>query len=426
MKKVFRVLGCGALLAAFCAAPALAQQDDCTPLYEKYLASYKGNLDQRKAAVDAGEQYIAKCNVEANKEQIEYLKKRVPDLRKRNESEETISAFDNAVKDPATVNADVAFSSGRKILANDPNLVDVMLVLATIGFDKAAAPTPIDTYNADAVNYARQAIQKIEGGATSKQYGAWKYTYTTKEYPDGKNNALAWMNYTVGYIMYNRQNQKKEALPYFYKAVQYNSAVKKNPVVYQAIGDYYKNEYNRIDDERTKIAEQAKNEANEETKKQLIDKAKELLGLQKGYADRMIDAYARAWANAGTDKTYRDALYNTLRILYTFRHDNKTEGFSEAYLNAFAARPLPDPASTVTPVVETTTTAATTTSSSVPAASATTNSAAAATANKPAVNGVTTTATTKPTAANGAATGTTAKPAAPAKKPAAPKKKGTR
>lgn len=188
---------------------------------------------------------------------------------------------------------------------HSPDLIDVMLVMASIGFDKVAASSPVDAYNADTIKYAKEAIQKIEAGAASTQYGAWSYTYKTK------GNAVAWMNYIIGYIMYSRQNMKKEALPFLYKAAQNTSGLKKQSIPYQLIGDYYKDDYNRIDERRATLASEAKGKTPEEIKP-LADKAKELLRLQKAYAERMFDAYARAYILAGKDNIYRAGLYNDL------------------------------------------------------------------------------------------------------------------
>lgn len=416
MKTLLKILALGTMLMAFAVAPAFAQADECETIYNQFIANYKGaDLAKKKIAIDAGEQLIAKCSAnEAYKDPIAFVNKQLPNLKKAVGFGTAATAFENAIKDPKNVNADAAFSSGKEVIAADPKLaLNVSLVLATIGFDKAAAATPVDTYNTDAVNFAKQAIQKIEAGETSEFYGLLNFIYKTKEYPDGKSNALGWMNYTVGYIMYNRQpNMKKEAIPYLYKATQYTSAVKKNPVVYQTVGDWYKEEYNRIDDERTKIAAEAKTKATEEEKKPLIDKAKEMLSLQKGYADRMIDAYARAYSLAGTDQAYKTGLYNNLKVLYGFRFDGKTDGL-DSYISTLTSKPMPDPMSTVTPVVEaTTTTATTTTSSSTLTATPTT-----------------TVANTKPSTTNGTTTttkATTGKTTTKAPVKTTPKKKGTR
>jgi hypothetical protein len=406
MKTLLKILAFGTLLMTFAAAPTFAQTDECEPIYGQFTANYKGpDLAKKKLAVEAGEQLIAKCSAnEPYKEPIAFVNKHLARLKKEINFGSAATAFENAIRDPKNVNADVAYTTGKDLIATDPNLtLDVSLVLATLGFDKAAAATPVDTYNANAIMYAKQAIQKIEAGTASKDYGLLNFIYKTKEFPDGKSNAMSWMNYTIGYIMYNRQNQKKEALPYLYKATQYTSSVKTNPVVYQMIGDWYKEEYNRIDDERTKIAAEAKTKATEEEKKPLIDKAKEMLLLQKGYADRMIDAYARAYNLAGTDQTYKTGLYSNLKVLYAFRFDGKADGLDN-YIRDLSGKPMPDPMSAVTPVVDTTTATTTVSNSTLTTTPATTTVA------KPSTTTTTTNAKT-----------TTKAPVKPT-----PKKKGTR
>lgn len=417
MNTVFKVLALGMMLMAFAVAPAFAQQEECEALYKKFTDNYKGTLAQRKMAVEGAEQYIAKCAaLEGSADIIKYLnEKGLPPLRKKIEFEDSVASFDAAVKDAKNVNTEAAFSSGKRLLAQDPNLVDVMIVLASVGFDQATAATPVNTYNADAINFAKQSIQKIEGGATSKQFGAWGFTYKTKE------NALAWMNYTIGYITYFNQKNKKEALPYLYRATKYETGGKDNPknnaIVYQAIGDYYKDEYNRLDDERVKLATEAKDKTPEEAKP-ILDKAKEVLLLQKGYADRMIDAYARARAFSTADKAYQDSLYNNLKVLYAFRHDNKPTTPLDAYISSVTGKPMPDPTSAVTPVVDTTTT----TTATTPTTSSLTSTPTSTTTNNARTSTTDTTVSKQATTTTTKAKTTTKTPA----KTPAPKKKGTR
>lgn len=413
MNRVFKFLASAMMLAAVAVVPAFAQQqEECEALYKKYMDNYKGTLAQRKTAVESGKQYLAKC-ASLDADITKYLEKAIPPIDKKIDFEETAEAFNGAVKDAKNVNADVAFTSGKRLLTNhDPNMIDVMLVLASVGFDQATAATPVTTYNADAVNFARQAIQKIEGGTTSKQYGAYGFTYKTKE------NALAWMNYTIGYITYYNQKNKKDAVPYLFKATKFETGNKDNPknnaVIYQAIGDYYRDEYNRLDDERAKLAAQAKDKTPEEAKP-MIDKAKELFLLQKGYAERMIDAYGRAYSLApATDQAYKSGLYNDLKVLYSFRHDNKPSTPLDSYISGLNGKPMPDPTSTVAPVVDTTTT---TTTATTPTTSSTLTTTPA---NTTSTNARTSTTDTS---------ATTTKAKTPAKTPVktpAPKKKGTR
>ncbi len=69
--------------------------------------------------------------------------------------------FNNSFKDTKNINSDEAFASGRDIVSKYPDLIDVPIVLASVGFDNAALKTPNDKYNTDAVNYAKMVIQKI-------------------------------------------------------------------------------------------------------------------------------------------------------------------------------------------------------------------------------------------------------------------------
>lgn len=423
-------------------AVSVFAQDVCTEieakqaLYKQFTDNIPSNtakktIDERKTAIQAGKQYVDKYGACADDKQIvDYLKTNVPTMEKAIKDEEAILAkgslykgFDAAVEGNKT--ADI-FSTGKQILAQDPDLLDVIIVLANVGFDKVVENPPVDTYNNDAINYSKMAIQKIEGGKTSENYGAFgKYQYKTKEYPDGKNNALGLLNYNVGYIMYYRQGKndpakKKEALPYFYKSTQYNAFSKTNPFVYQTIGAWYLDEAIRMDAERQKKITEAGNKDTDETIA--------MLGVQKGYADRSIDAYARAYSLAKADpknQAYATGLYTKLKELYAFRYSGKTDGI-DTFVASVMSKPLPDPMTAITPVVEATP-AATTTSGATKQAAMTSDDTSASSAS---TTGMTKSATTKSSATTDpkttpSGTTTTTKPKTVVKKPT-PKKKGTR
>lgn len=432
MKTVYKVLALGVMMIAFAVAnttSSFAQdpaQTEKEALYKKYTDNYKGTDDQKKIAIEAGKQYIEKYGAsEDDKQVVDYLRKRVPALEEEIGTKQMYARFNASVKDPKTVNSDEAFASGKQIIAKTPDLIDVPIVLASIGFDNAAAQTPNNKYNADAISYAKQVIQQIESGKTSTNWGAYAYSYKNPQFPDGKSNTLGWMNYTIGYIMFYRQGQKKDALPFLYKATQFNSGTKGNPEIYRTIGSYYVDEFIRLDNERVEKVKAAGNVDTDETKA--------LLALQKGYADRAVEAYAKAYrvANADpkTDKAYGDAILKRVKELYGIRYDNKMDGF-DAFMSSTATKPLTDPTTAVVPVVEATPT--TTTSGAPTAGTMMTNTAEASTAAtaRPS-NGSSTTAVKSTTTANTGASATPTKTPTktttktPVKKPA-PKKKGTR
>ncbi len=408
MKTIYRNLTLAIALAVFAAfgitsVSAQTPQDEKKKLYDTYIENYDKSLDKQKIALAAAKQYVEKYGANAeDKEQVDYFKGAIPTLEKGINDKE---AADNATKKATEVfekfnavntgkNTPELFTAGKEILAKQPDFLDINLVLASAGFDQAVLPTPVDTYNNDTVNYAKAAIQQIEAGKPSatKQYGAGPYIYENKDYPDTKSNALGWMNYTVGYIMYYRQGKdnpakRKEALPYLYKATQYSSANKTKPSVYQPVGAWYLDEAIKIDTKRKELIKAAGDKDTDETLAMLAE--------QKGYADRAIDAYARAYKFAKDDpkqkKEYVDGLYSRLKELYAFRYEGKIEGI-DAFVATVQSKPMPDPTTTITPVKEETPAATTTTSTT---------------------NNVTTPATTTPTTTpTKPATTNTAKPAA--------------
>lgn len=340
----------GLMMVAFAAGTVttgFAQdgQAEKEAIYKKFTDNFNGKtVEQRKIAIEAGKEYLQKYEAD-NDEVVAYIKRVLPKVEKSIEGDVSAEskAFNEAV--PAK-NWDAAFTNGKAILSKAPDNIDVMLVLASIGFDNSVANPPVDKYNTDAINFAKMAIQKIEEGKPSgtQKYGAFAYEYKTDKFPDGKSNALGWMNYTIGSIMFNRLNQKKEALPYLYKATQANSATKNFAEIYRLIGSYYLNEYNNIVTDRNAKIQANGGKETEETRA--------ALGMQYAYADRAIDAYAIAHkianANPAEKAEYKTALLNTAKQAYKARF-GKDEG-ADAYIATQSSKSLVDPGSAVTPV----------------------------------------------------------------------------
>ena len=468
MKTIYRVLVLGILTMALTAVTAtslFAQDDPCTAVeakqavYKKFTDNYASkDIAQRKLAVEAGKEYVQKYGSCADdKDIVAYLNKTVPGIeagiRKEEDADRKnalFTRFDTAIKAKNT--ADI-FTVGKEILSQNPEFLDVMIVLATAGFDQASAKPPVDTYNNDAINYARTAIQKIESGAksTTESYGVLSYSYKNPDIKEfsttegAKTNALGWMNYIIGYIDFYRLNKKEEGLAYLYKASQVASTTKSNPGIYQTIGNSYRDEVVKLGE---KIAANLKAENGQPS-----DETKGLIAMQKGYADRAIDAFARAYKVADTSaagKQYRDGLNESVKEIYTLRFEGKP-GDVNAYTATLISNPLPDPASKVTPVAEepapgetpgttpvttpaTTPTPAGAKPTATPSAAkpAATTKPATTNENKPPVKPVSSTTPVKPdttkvtvTKSGSDESSTESMTKTPAKKPA-PKKKGTR
>ncbi|NNE98218.1 MAG: hypothetical protein HKN25_04275 [Pyrinomonadaceae bacterium] len=367
MKNFFRSLMFGLLMLAVTSVavvPSYAQDDELakkTALYEKYTSNYNGTVEQMKIALEAGREYVQKYGANADdKPQVDFIKADIPRLEAAIEADRKakIAAaeaarknalygrFDSSVK---SKNWAETYKAGREILAEEPNLVDVILVLGSIGLDESQKNPPVTTFNNDTIQFANLAISKLNSGVESKNYGAYQFAYKNKDFPDGKSNALGWMNYTIGYIMYYRMNKKQEAIPYLYKATQFNSGTKSTPAIYATIGDEYFSTVVKMQDERDKW---------DKTEEGWADKVKQSVAKEKAYVDRAIDAYARAYAlvraNPKTPAVYKANILKVLKDLYEFRYQKpemKTISKINADVTSIVGKPMPNPATT--PTVET-------------------------------------------------------------------------
>jgi len=434
MKTIFRVLMFGVMMSAFGAASVFAQdvcKDDLdanVALYKQFTDNFDKTIDKKQIAVDSGKQYIEKYGSCADyAAQVDYIKKSVPGLetqiatvKKQEGLQARNKAFDAAVD---AGNVGEIFSTGKVILAQEPDFLDVTLAIANSGFDQIEKNPTVNTYNDDVLTYSRNGIQQIEAGKKSvtEGYGVKKYSYKTDKFNDGKSSALGSLNYNIGYILYYRQGKdnpakKKEALPYFYKSTQYNAFSKTSPLVYQAIGAWYLDEAIRIDGERQKLLAANGNKDNDETLA--------MVGLQKGYADRAIDAYARAYSLSKADtknKVYSDGLYAKLKQLYAFRYDGKNndvDGFVATVMN----KPMLDPTTEVIPVkIEAA--PATTTGTTTPGAAMTSDDNTSAGTSNMGTAATAKTGNGSASKANGTAATKAATAKTPAPKPAPKKKK---
>ncbi len=448
MKSLFRFLSLGALAVTFTTAGAMSSfaQDVCadvdakTAKYKEFTDNYKKEVSAEfKIALNAAKEYVEKYgNCPDDTPQITYFKGYIPDGEKRlvalvkyeenqrlKETTDPLYArFNAGLK---AKNWDEVYASGKELLTieTDPtNLLDLTIVMGQIGLDEMTEKKN-NKYNADTVQFAQSAIQKIEGGTPSKNYGVAvpgsNYTFLSKKFPDTKANALGWLNYIIGYIKFNGDKNEKDALPYLYKATQYNSGAKELPNIYQGIGSYFFKELEKLEEKR--VAALKANNGVEN------DEAKATYALQKGYAERAFDGYAKAYNLVPADpkqKAYKDSLYETLKNIYLFRNNGKAEGLDPAIVSA-KGKQLVNPTTEVTPIVEAPPTETATPTTDTTGTTKPTTTTAPAAATKPATNmkPAATTTTTKPaTATTVPATKATATKTT-AKKPA-PKKKGTR
>lgn len=306
--------------------------------------NFDKSMDRRKIAVAAGEEYIktyGSCEAQAIKDFIDYLNGYIPPQKiaiAKWEHDEKVKAlftrFDSGVK---ASNWDDAYAAGKELLSFDPdnpNLLNIVLAMGSIAYDEIGKKPPNNKYNEDTIKYAKMAIQMINEGKTSKNFGALQFAYQNKE------NAIGAMNWTISYVTYSGMGNKKDALPYLYQTSKLTWD-KKPSQVYSFIGDYYYEEAKRLGDEIKTKTIAAGNKDTDETKA--------LIAQQKAYAERGIDAYARA-RQITTDAKYKTDLTASIESLYNVRF-HKTDGSSE-FVTDQLKKPFPDPSNIPAPIVE--------------------------------------------------------------------------
>ncbi len=395
MKKVLRVLVLG-LMTTLAFTAVFAQERTREIVYNEYMDNYESStVEGKQKAIAAAKEYISKFNTPDDKDQVEYFKTAIPALEeavkiagqeKLKTDEQTrwnqmLVKFDTAFK---SKNWDNTIAAGKEALAFQPQYVDkkgvdnikfdLAIVLTAVGYDLAEAKN--NKYNAETIEWAKNVVRQIESGQTSDKFGNYgTHQFKTEDYPDGRNNTLGWMNYTIGYIMFNGQNDAKAALPYLYKATQTKSATQNFPMIYGSIGGHYYVEVARLDAERLKIQAANNNQDNEES---LTTYA-----LEKGYAERGADAYARAYKLVKDDpkvaKDYKALVYERLQQLYKFRNNDKTDGL-DSYVASIMNKPFPNPTTAVEPIKDDANTTTTTSTTSTTPSTSTTKTADAKTA----------------------------------------------
>jgi hypothetical protein len=349
MKKIMRFLVLS-FVAAIVALPAVAgqsaqpqgtgaaqaaQTDEQakTQLYEQFLAArkkWKDNAnaptaaDDYKAAYEIGKDYVAKFGAQDD-DYAKYVKNFVSTYENYQKTVRK-SQVDQLLKDKKYTEA---FAAGKQVLAEEPNdlgtlyLLSRGAVIATTGGNEAL--------NGEATGYAKKAIQLVEQG---------------KSFQEGtplanKDEVLAILNYGLG--LFTRKSAPAESAGYFFKAAQYNSALKTDAQTYGLLAGAYESDYENVaKDFAAKYADATARETPEGKAAQ--DKV-------NAVTDRLIDAYARAVAYAGNDTKYAELKpkwLERLTELYKYRHEGSDAGLKEL-IASVTSKPLPTLSGTATP-----------------------------------------------------------------------------
>jgi hypothetical protein len=293
-------------------SPVFAQETDDPVKIQIYNRFVENRVPNPAAAYQAARDYMQKYQKDKD-QYTDYLQKWML-AYERDDRKNSLPGLINQK------NFAEAFSTGAKILADEPNNLRVQIDLGYAGYLAASAKN--EQFNATALDYARKAIQQIEAGKAPADWAPFK----------GKDDTLAYLHYAVGFLTV--KTEPNGAIDSLLKAAHFESDIKKTASTYYFLAAAYEaGPYKTLSTEY-----QAKYANKPET-----PESKAALEKLNVVMDRIIDAYARAIAAAGTDpKTEQNRTDWTAKLstYYKFRHDGSDAGMTE-FINTALQKPLP-------------------------------------------------------------------------------------
>ncbi|MFY9619872.1 MAG: hypothetical protein WAQ99_08675 [Pyrinomonadaceae bacterium] len=219
-----------------------------------------------------------------------------------------------------------AYSLATPVLTDNPNNLRVLIAL---GYGAVAASAERnEAFNAEAGIHAAKAIQLIESGKTPVGEGGGAVWAPFKS----KEDVLGSLHYALGF--YALKPTPDSAVPHFIKAAQVDADRRNSPTTYSLLALAYQNgPYKRLSEDFTR---RFGNQPESPESKAALD------GVNK-VVDKMIDAYARAVALAGTNPQNQAAKAQWMTQLtnfYKFRNNNSDAGLNELIAGVLA-KPLP-------------------------------------------------------------------------------------
>ncbi|MEP6919728.1 MAG: hypothetical protein ABI967_01295 [bacterium] len=214
-----------------------------------------------------------------------------------------------------------AYKVGKQILAEEPDNLPALIHLGYGGY-VATTEAKNETFNADARVYAKKAIQALEAGKAPPDWKPFK----------GKDDTLAYLYYSIGF--FNLRSAPEQAIEPLIKSTQFESDRKKSPSTYYFLAASYE-----TGPYKTMAAAFQTNFAG----KPETPESKLALEKLNVIIDRMIDAYARAIAAAGSDPANaqnKTQWMAKLTDFYKFRHEGSDAGLTELVAGVMS-KPLP-------------------------------------------------------------------------------------
>ena len=169
-------------------------------------------------AYEAGKKYLV-CS-QAEDQYTAYLKKWVTAYEKESRKIKMVPMLYGDKK------YEEALGLGKAILGDEPENLRVIIDLG-YGSYLAAVSLKNESFNTDALNYARKAIQMIESGKAPASWAPFK----------GKDDTLAYLYDVVGRL--SLKDNPGAAVSSFIKKAQFDTDLKKDPWTYYFIAAAY-------------------------------------------------------------------------------------------------------------------------------------------------------------------------------------------
>ncbi len=291
---------------------AFAQETDDQAKIDMYKRFVDNRIPNPRVAYQAARDYLQKYS--KDKDQItDYLQKWVL-FFERDDRKEKLPGLIN------DKNFAEAYRVGKVILTDEPENLRTLIDLGYAGYLATTAKN--EAFNADALAYARKAILALESGKAPADWAPFK----------GKDDTLASLYYAVGFL--NLKSAPDQSIEPLIKATQFESDLKKTASTYYFLAlAYQSGPYKTLS---TAYQTTYANKPETPESKVALEKSNVVI-------DRMIDAYARAIAAAGTDPKYaqnKAQWLATLTSFYKFRHQDSDAGLNDFIATALS-KPLP-------------------------------------------------------------------------------------
>ena len=327
MKDLIQWVACGALVSGLSlvsvgspqalprfALVALGQETDDQAKIDLYTRFVNNRKTNESVAYQAAKDYLQKYPKDDD-QYTRYLRPWVV-LYEREERKRRLPQLIYNEKNFAE-----GYRVGKQVLVDEPENLPALIHLGYAGY-LATTAAKNEAFNRDALAYTKRAIQSIEGGKSPENWSPFK----------GKDDTLAHLYYTIGFL--NLKSSPDQAIEPLIKTAQFETDLKKSPSTYYFLAVAYESGPYKTMAAAYQTDYAGKPETPES--KLALEKLNVII-------DRMIDAYARAIAAAGSDPANaqnKTQWLNKLTEFYKFRHQGSDVGLNDLIASALT-RPLP-------------------------------------------------------------------------------------